>query len=50
MGVEILNDVTWFGILSTEIKPTANIENDTVCIEVDTKKVFIFYNGTWYEQ
>ena len=49
MGVDILDDATWFAILSTETKPT-NVVNDTVCIEVDTQKVFIFYKGTWYEQ
>lgn len=36
--------------LSTEEKPTENIINGSTYKEVDTTKLFIFYNGTWYEQ
>lgn len=36
--------------LSTEEKPTEDIINGSTYREVDTKKFYIFYNGTWYEQ
>lgn len=36
--------------LSTETKDTENISNGSTYYEVDTSKLYIFYNGTWYEQ
>lgn len=39
--------------LSTEEKPTAeneNVVNGTTFYEVDTGDLYIFYNGTWYNQ
>jgi hypothetical protein len=41
------NDEVWFG-LSTEPKPT-NADKFEKCMELDTRKVFIFKDGTWYE-
>lgn len=39
--------------LSTEIKPdntNEKVVNGSTFYEVDTSKLFIYYNGTWYEQ
>lgn len=39
--------------LSTESKPDNTNErviNGSTFYEVDTSKLFIYYNGTWYEQ
>jgi hypothetical protein len=36
--------------ISTEEKPTENIINGSTYKEVDTKKFYIFFDGTWYEQ
>lgn len=41
-------EATFYG-LSTEEKP-ANVSDGTVYYAVDTKKAFIYYKGTWYEQ
>lgn len=38
----------WIG-LSTETKPGTDVDNGSTFLEVDTSKVFIYYNGTWYE-
>lgn len=35
--------------LSTDIKPIPTFEGQAL-LEVDTKKVFIWLNGNWYEQ
>ena len=35
--------------LSTDTKPT-DLPNGTTFLEVNTKKIYVIYNGTWYEQ
>ncbi len=44
------NDVTCYG-LSTDTKPTDNMQNGYKFIEMDTKKVYIYSESdtTWYE-
>lgn len=44
----VLNGVLTIIGLSTEEKPTDCIKEGTQLLEVDTKKVFIFYKGKWY--
>lgn len=34
---------------STEEKPITGVKNGESLYLVDTKEVFIFYNGEWYE-
>lgn len=36
--------------LSSESKPTTRIGDGSTYLEVDTKKLYVYYNGTWYEQ
>lgn len=36
--------------LSEEDKPTNEAVNGSTYYEVDTSKLYIFYNGEWYEQ
>lgn len=44
------NDVTVY-CLSSDAKPTEKMRNGYKCIEMDTKKVFLFSesDATWYE-
>lgn len=49
------SDMTWtkpadYLGLSSETKETTDITNGSTYWEVDTSKLYIFYNGTWYEQ
>lgn len=37
-------------ILSTETKPTENLKNGSTLYEVDTAKLYIWYNGSWYDE
>lgn len=36
--------------LSTEEKPTEDIEDGSTFLEVDKGDTYIFYEGTWYKQ
>lgn len=36
--------------LSTEVKPTAGLQDGSLLYEVDTKDIYIYYKGTWYKQ
>ena len=36
--------------LSTEEKPSKNIQDGTTLYFVDTRQFFIYYKGVWYEQ
>lgn len=36
--------------LSTEEKPSKNIQDGTTLYYVDTRQFFIYYKGVWYEQ
>lgn len=38
--------------LSTEVKPTVNVPNASICYEMDTKKSYMFdaINSQWREQ
>ena len=35
--------------LSSDEKPTDNVEDGSTLYCVDTKEMFMFYKGTWYE-
>lgn len=37
-------------ILSTESKPTENLKNGSTLYEVDTTKLYVWYNGSWYDE
>lgn len=37
-------------ILSTESKPTENLKNGSTLYEVDTAKLYVWYNGSWYDE
>lgn len=37
-------------ILSTESKPTENLKNGSTLYEVDTTKLYVWYNGSWYDK
>lgn len=37
-------------ILSTETKPTENLKNGSTLYEVDTTKLYVWYNGSWYDE
>lgn len=37
-------------ILSTELKPTENLKNGSTLYEVDTTKLYVWYNGNWYDE
>lgn len=36
--------------LSTEENPTKGLQDGSLLYYVDTKQIFIYYKGTWYEQ
>lgn len=36
--------------LSTEEKPTENLQDGTTYYTVDTQEFYIYYKGTWYKQ
>lgn len=37
-------------ILSTEGKPTENLKNGSTLYEVDTAKLYVWYEGSWYDE
>lgn len=37
-------------ILSTEEKPTVNLKNGSTLYEVDTAKLYVWYEGYWYDE
>ena len=37
-------------ILSTEEKPTVNLKNGSTLYEVDTAKLYVWYEGSWYDE
>ena len=37
-------------ILSTEEKPTENLKNGSTLYEVDTAKLYVWYEGSWYDE
>lgn len=37
-------------ILSTEEKPTVNLKNGSTLYEVDTAKLYVLYEGNWYDE
>lgn len=36
--------------LSTEEKPTENLKNGSTLYEVDTTNLYVWYNGSWYDE
>lgn len=36
--------------LSTEPKPTKNLKNGSTLYEVDTARLYIWYEGNWYDE
>lgn len=45
----LVNDRSWFPILSSESKPT-DVADGAICLEVDTANWYVFYSGTWHVQ
>lgn len=43
------NRIDYLG-LSNEVKPTEGVVNGSTFYEVDTTNLYMFYNGTWYQQ
>ena len=36
--------------LSTEEKPTKDLKNGSTLYEVDTTELYVWYNGSWYDE
>lgn len=48
--VDYTSYATDYVCLSTETKETEGIANGSTLLEVDTSRIYVFYNGTWYAQ
>jgi len=48
--VQLTEDRSYSIYLSTDTKPTTNIPNGRIALEVDTATWYVFYEGTWYAQ
>jgi len=48
--VQLTADKSYNIYLAADTKPTTNVPNGRIALEVDTATWYVFYNGTWYAQ
>ena len=48
-GVPVKNGCKEYVGLSSEDKPTEGVGDGSTFLELDTKKAFMYMNGSWYE-
>lgn len=50
MNAQLIADNSYDVYLSTDVKPTDNVPNKRIALEVDTATWYVFWEGTWYAQ